>query len=102
MQECWNALPEDRPQFSDLKNKLGSLLSYATEEYGYLDIRKSNGGKYYQMVPSAKSEKESDPVQTEAENIAELDKTPLSSSMSDSDAILLFPPVALPNSLTCP
>uniref|UniRef100_A0A914V2D8 Protein kinase domain-containing protein n=1 Tax=Plectus sambesii TaxID=2011161 RepID=A0A914V2D8_9BILA len=33
MQECWKDKPDERPFFSDLKMKLGTLLSYATEEY---------------------------------------------------------------------
>uniref|UniRef100_A0A914W0I2 Protein kinase domain-containing protein n=1 Tax=Plectus sambesii TaxID=2011161 RepID=A0A914W0I2_9BILA len=50
MQECWKDKPDERPLFSDLKIKLGTLLSYATEEYGYLDTGKPKGGQYYRQV----------------------------------------------------
>uniref|UniRef100_A0A914VUZ4 Uncharacterized protein n=1 Tax=Plectus sambesii TaxID=2011161 RepID=A0A914VUZ4_9BILA len=50
MQECWKDNPDERPFFSDLKMKLGTLLSYATEEYGYLDTGRPRGGQYYRQV----------------------------------------------------
>uniref|UniRef100_A0A914VJA9 Protein kinase domain-containing protein n=1 Tax=Plectus sambesii TaxID=2011161 RepID=A0A914VJA9_9BILA len=49
MQECWKENPDERPFFSDLKMELGTLLSYATEEYGYLDTRKQSHGQYYRQ-----------------------------------------------------
>uniref|UniRef100_A0A914UTA2 Uncharacterized protein n=1 Tax=Plectus sambesii TaxID=2011161 RepID=A0A914UTA2_9BILA len=50
MQECWKEKPDERPFFSDLKMKLGTLLSYATIEYGYLDTGRPRGGQYYRQV----------------------------------------------------
>uniref|UniRef100_A0A914WN79 Protein kinase domain-containing protein n=1 Tax=Plectus sambesii TaxID=2011161 RepID=A0A914WN79_9BILA len=50
MQECWKDKPNERPSFSDLKMKLGTLLSSATEEYGYLDTGKASGAQYYRQV----------------------------------------------------
>uniref|UniRef100_A0A914V016 Uncharacterized protein n=1 Tax=Plectus sambesii TaxID=2011161 RepID=A0A914V016_9BILA len=50
MHVCWKDKPDERPFFSDLKIEFGTLLSNATEEYGYLDIRKPNDGQYFQQV----------------------------------------------------
>ena len=50
MQECWKEKPDERPFFSDLRMEFGTLLSYATEEYGYLDIGKPSAGQYCRQV----------------------------------------------------
>uniref|UniRef100_A0A914WT96 Uncharacterized protein n=1 Tax=Plectus sambesii TaxID=2011161 RepID=A0A914WT96_9BILA len=52
MQECWKDKPDERPLFSDLKMEFDTLLSYATEEYEYLDIGKPSDGQYYQQISS--------------------------------------------------
>uniref|UniRef100_A0A914V1C6 Protein kinase domain-containing protein n=1 Tax=Plectus sambesii TaxID=2011161 RepID=A0A914V1C6_9BILA len=46
MQECWKDKPDERPFFSDLKMEFSTLLSCATEEYGYLDIGQPSDGQY--------------------------------------------------------
>ena len=75
MQECWKDKPDERPFFSDLKMELGTLLSYATEEYGYLDIRKPSGDLYYQLLPNdsgSTEEAERHPGESSALNNADL------------------------------
>ena len=37
MQSCWEASPEDRPTFSDLVNKLNSVLNQSNTS-GYVDL----------------------------------------------------------------
>lgn len=55
MQECWKAKPEDRPLFTNLKTKFATLLSFATEEYGYLDMRKTSSGHYIPLISNNNS-----------------------------------------------
>uniref|UniRef100_A0A914WLP0 Protein kinase domain-containing protein n=1 Tax=Plectus sambesii TaxID=2011161 RepID=A0A914WLP0_9BILA len=74
MQACWKDKPDERPFFSDLKMEFGSLLSYATEEYGYLDIRRPSGGQYYQLLPndsSSTEQPERHPEESSASNETE-------------------------------
>uniref|UniRef100_A0A914VUW2 Protein kinase domain-containing protein n=1 Tax=Plectus sambesii TaxID=2011161 RepID=A0A914VUW2_9BILA len=75
MQECWNDKPDERPFFSDLKMKLGTLLSYATEEYGYLDTGRPRGGQYYRQVSNdsgSTEQSESHPEESTAPNATDL------------------------------
>uniref|UniRef100_A0A914VA04 Protein kinase domain-containing protein n=1 Tax=Plectus sambesii TaxID=2011161 RepID=A0A914VA04_9BILA len=58
MQECWKEKPAERPSFSDLKMEFGTLLSYATEEYGYLDMRKPSDNQYCRLISNDSSSTE--------------------------------------------
>uniref|UniRef100_A0A914UJ95 Protein kinase domain-containing protein n=1 Tax=Plectus sambesii TaxID=2011161 RepID=A0A914UJ95_9BILA len=58
MQECWKDKPDERPFFSDLKMEFSTLLSCATEEYGYLDIRQPSDGQYYRQVSNGSTSTE--------------------------------------------
>uniref|UniRef100_A0A914VBH8 Protein kinase domain-containing protein n=1 Tax=Plectus sambesii TaxID=2011161 RepID=A0A914VBH8_9BILA len=75
MQDCWKEKPDERPFFSDLKMELGTLLSYATKEYGYLDMRKPSGGNYYPLLlndSGSAEQSESHPEKSTAPNETDL------------------------------
>ncbi|CAD6186871.1 unnamed protein product [Caenorhabditis auriculariae] len=38
MEECWQGIPEERPEFSDIRQKLASQLEEITEDYSYLKL----------------------------------------------------------------
>lgn len=50
MRKCWKENPDERPSFSDLKMELGTVLSYATEEYGYLDFIRPSVDQCYKRI----------------------------------------------------
>lgn len=38
MEECWSGDPENRPEFSQIRQKLAGQLEDVTEEYSYLKL----------------------------------------------------------------
>jgi hypothetical protein len=50
MLECWNASPDSRPPFFDIRKKLAVQLEAITEEYSYLKL---DAHKEYYMLSTS-------------------------------------------------